>query len=241
MNHTRKYHWIRDLPDCRDHIYSIDLLAVPDSVDLRSECSPIEDQGRIGSCTGNAIVGAMELLENKNKTSPIDLSRLFVYYNERAMEGTINQDAGAVIRDGIKSLAINGVCTEQIWPYNVSTFTKKPSKAAYYNALTRKVSDYSRITNDDDRKKCLASGFPFVFGFSVYTSFESESVAKTGVVPFPFPGEKLLGGHAVLAVGYDNTKKWWIVRNSWGSSWGDKGYFYLPYGYQMSDVWTVRR
>jgi C1A family cysteine protease len=243
MIHKKKYHWVRDLPDQRDHIYFSALGApTPDHADLRSFCSPVEDQGALGSCTGNAIVGAMEVLENKSSQSPfVDLSRLFVYYNERAMEGTISQDAGAMIRDGIKSIAISGCCSEKIWPYNIKKFTSKPSKKAYTDALPRKIANYSRITNDDDRKKCLATGFPFVFGFPVYESFESDAVAKTGIVPMPARSEKMLGGHAVLAVGYDNSKGWWIVRNSWGGSWGDGGYFYLPFGYQMSDVWTVRK
>ena len=241
-----KYHWRPDIPDARDYKYSASLLIAPTKVDLRPVCSTVEDQGQLGSCTGNAIVGAMEVNENINKTKFVDLSRLFVYYNERLLEGTVTSDSGATIRDGIKTLTVYGVCTEVLWPYIVSKFTSKPSAACYKDGLTRKISSYQRITTLTDMKNCLASGFPFVFGFSVYTSFESSQVATTGVVNLPTKGEKLLGGHAVLCVGYDDISQRFLVRNSWGSGWGQKGYFTIPYTYLTnlnlaSDFWTIRK
>jgi C1A family cysteine protease len=246
MTTKRRYNWKPDLPDHRDFVYQLASITLPSKVDLRPLCSPVEDQGNLGSCTGNALVGAMEVLENIEKASFVDLSRLFVYYNERAMEGTIRQDAGAVIRDGVKTLVKSGVCTEKLWPYNIAKFKNKPTKPCFTDGLTRTVSMYSRLNTTTDMRNCLAAGFPFVFGFSVYDSFESDAVAKTGVVPMPGKSEQLLGGHAVLAVGYDDTTQHFIVRNSWGAGWGDKGYFTIPYAYLAGrnlsdDFWTIRK
>jgi C1A family cysteine protease len=240
----RKYFWLPDLPDHRDFIYQPAAVGpLPARTDLRPFCSPVEDQGQLGSCTGNAIVGAMECLETVPKT---DLSRLFVYYNERAMEGTIKQDAGAAIRDGIKTLAVNGVCTEALWPYNVSKFKSKPTAGCFNDGLTRKVTKYARLNTLADMQNCLANGLPFVFGFSVYESFESAAVAKTGIVSLPSKTERLLGGHAVLCVGYDNSTQRFLVRNSWGPGWGMSGYFTIPYAYLTNrnlsdDLWQVSK
>ena len=239
-----KYTWIPDLPDHRDFLYEQTKITIPDKVDLRNFCSNIENQGQLGSCTGNAIVGVMEILENKNKVKFVDLSRLFVYYNERLMEGTILTDSGALIRDGIKSVAISGVCTEVLWPYNIKKFRYKPTIKCYRDAATRKITQYFRLNTLEDKLNCLASGYPFIFGFSVYESFESETVAKTGVVLMPTVNEKCLGGHAVCCVGYDKIKKVFIVRNSWGIEWGDKGYCYMPFDYLNNsnlsdDFWKI--
>lgn len=247
MKTLPKYHWLPDLPDHRDFIYQAAGIGIPKQIDLRSYCSPVEDQGQLGSCTGNALVGAMELLEISEKQPTfLNLSRLFVYYNERALEGTIRQDAGAMIRDGVKTLVQKGVCTEALWPYNIAKFKSKPAAKCFTDGITRKVVTYSRLNTLDDMRNCLAAGFPFVFGFSVYDSFESAAVTKTGVVNMPATAEKLLGGHAVLAVGYDDTTKRFLVRNSWGAQWGQKGYFTIPYDYLADrnlsdDFWTIRK
>jgi len=257
-----KYHWKRDYHD-ENAKYAhevpaftlVEAAAVPASVDLRKFCSAVEDQGQLGSCTGNALVGAMEYLENKSKEFEVngkfvDLSRLFVYYNERAMEGTINQDAGAQISDGVKALAKEGVCTEAIWPYAVHRFAKKPTAAAYADATHRKITAYARVDRSNGMagiKQALASGYPVVFGFTVFESFESEEVAQTGVVPMPnVNSEQCMGGHAVLMVGYDDATQRVLVRNSWGASWGQGGYFTLPYDYVTSqtlanDFWTLTK
>jgi hypothetical protein len=172
-------------------------------------------------------------------------SRLFIYYNEREMEGSVNDDSGAIIRDGMKSVANQGVCAETMWPYDVSKFKDKPPMACYDVATKHQAISYNAVTQTlDELRGCLAEGFPVVFGFSVYESFESEAVAKTGIMPMPM-NERLLGGHAVKAVGYDDSKQWFIVKNSWGSGWGDGGYFYMPYAYiidpnMASDFWTIR-
>jgi len=241
----RKYGLKRDLPDHRDHIYKSKFrFFLPRSVDLRPLCSPVENQGELGSCTANAIVGNLELLENKYKQSFIDLSRLFIYYNERLIEGTTDQDAGAMIRDGIKSLVKYGVCPEAEWPYDITQFTVKPTNPCYVDAKKNVISEYQRVQDVASMINCLASGFPVVIGISVFESFESATVAKTGIVPMPKSDESCLGGHAVLCVGFDMAKKWFIVKNSWGSGWGDLGFFYLPMDYVKklsSDMWTISK
>jgi C1A family cysteine protease len=243
--------WIPDLPDRRDHMFAAArevLTALPAAKDLRPQCpKEVYDQGQLGSCTGNAIAAAIEFDEIKQKAADIFTpSRLFIYYNERMMEGTVNSDSGAQIRDGIKTVAKQGACHEQIWPYEITKFRAKPSKVAYTDGAKHTAVQYQRLIQTlTEMKGCLAAGYPFVFGFTVYESFESATVAKTGIVPYPSTGEKVLGGHAVLAVGYDDASQRFIVRNSWGSGWGMKGYFTIPYSYLTDnnladDFWTIR-
>ncbi len=224
----RYYGWVPDLPDQRDYRYSAlprRVLRLPKSVDLRPVCSKVEDQGALGSCTANALAGALEFLERRDKVAFVDFSRLFIYYNERVIEHSTKYDNGAMIRDGIKTLAKQGVCTEKKWPYIVSKFAVKPTVSCYKEALNRQITSYHRILTLAEMRSCLAEGFPFVFGFTVYESFESDQVAKSGIVNMPKPKEKVVGGHAVLAVGYNDAGKRFVVRNSWGSDWGMKGYF----------------
>jgi C1A family cysteine protease len=249
-DYIARYGWIPDLPDQRDHLYAaptaVLLQPLPASVDMRAQCPPVYNQGNLGSCTANAIAGAIEFDNDKQGLPAFTPSRLFVYYNERAMEGTITSDSGAQIRDGIKSIGKQGDCSETTWPYDISKFTQKPPDQAYTEALTHTAVQYQRVVqNLTQMKGCLADGYPFVLGISVYESFESPQVAADGHVPLPGSGEQLLGGHAVLAVGYDDASQWFIVRNSWGDGWGMKGYFTLPYAYVTqaslsSDFWTVR-
>jgi C1A family cysteine protease len=244
----RTYGWMPDLPDHRDQVYGAVYRrprALPVRADLREHCSPIEDQGQLGSCTGNALIGALEYLELKDGAKFVEFSRLFVYYNERVIEHTVSIDNGAQIRNGIKTMVKQGTCSETLWPYVISKFTAKPPAACYRDAQKHQVTSYQRLDTLDDMRACLATGFPFVFGFTVYDSFESAGVAKTGVLNMPKAGEKVLGGHAVVAVGYDDKLKRMIVRNSWGTDWGKKGYFTMPYGYLedrnlSDDLWTIR-
>ena len=243
------YGWIPDLPDQRDHAYA-KVHAVPRKlpakVDLRAKCPPVENQGQLGSCTANALAGALEFLELKDKHPLIDLSRLFIYYNERVIEHSVKQDAGAMLRDGIKTLAKQGVCAEKLWPYVIKKFATKPTAACYTQALQHTISSYQRLATTQEMRACLADGYPFVFGFTVYESFESDAVARTGTVPMPSRRERVLGGHAVCAVGYDDKAKRFIVRNSWGADWGKKGYCTMPYAYLADrnlsdDFWTMRK
>jgi C1A family cysteine protease len=246
----QKYGWLPDLPDARDHLYAAPMAVLsklPASVDLRPKCPPVYDQGQLGSCTGNAIAGAIQFGRRKAKQKPDFVpSRLFIYYNERVIEHTVNTDAGAQIRDGIKCAVNQGACNEKTWPYNIAQFTKQPPAAAYQEAKKYQVTSYSRVTQTlSQLKGCLANGYPFVFGFTVYESFDSQQVAQTGVMTMPAPKEKVVGGHAVLAVGYDDASQRFIIRNSWGPGWGQKGYFTMPYAYitesnLADDFWTIR-
>jgi C1A family cysteine protease len=240
---------VPDLPDARDHLFAAPpqtLVGLPASVDLRDRCpKEVYDQGQLGSCTANAIGAAFEFRLLEQKAADFMPSRLFVYYNERVIEGTVASDSGAQIRDGIKSVAAQGVCPESGWPYDISRFTETPPASCYTDAQQHRVTSYQRIPRVLGQfKGCLAAGHPFVFGFTVYESFESAEVARTGVAPMPGSGEKVLGGHAVLAVGYDDAEQRLLVRNSWGDGWGQGGYFTLPYAYLTerslsSDFWTV--
>lgn len=246
---NRRYGWRPDVPDHRDFTFAAPRgTKTPPKISLRGQMPPVYDQGQLGSCTANAIAAAHQfdqLIESGGAASFVP-SRLFVYYNERAMEGTVDQDAGAIIRDGIKSIAKQGVCPESGWPYDVSKFTAKPIDACYAEALKHTAVEYLRVTRTQAQmERCLASGRPFVCGISVYESFESAAVAATGNVPMPGRKEQLLGGHAILVVGYDRSKKQWECRNSWGEGWGQKGYFTLPYPYLLNsnlsdDFWVVR-
>jgi len=250
IHHIQRYGWIHDLPDHRDHLYAAPMATLgmlPSKVDMRGHCPPVYDQGQLGSCTANAIAGAMEFELMREKAKDVFVpSRLFIYYNERVIEGTVNSDSGAQIRDGIKSVAAQGAPHESLWPYNIAKFTDKPSPASYDDALKHEAASYQRLVQATTQMKgCLAAGNPFVFGFTVYASFESPEVAKTGKVPMPAADEQMLGGHAVMAVGYDDTEQRFIVRNSWGAGWGLQGYFTMPYAYLLdknlaSDFWTIK-
>jgi C1A family cysteine protease len=204
---------------------------LPVSVDLRSKMPPVYHQGDLGSCTANVFVACVQ-----HADPAFYGSRLFVYYNTNLIEGNVVIDDGATLEDGIKALEKYGVCSESIWPYNVKRFSLKPTSQCYTNGLKHRVLTATNIPNTArSMKQTLASRLPIVCGIMVYESFEASSVSKTGIVPMPGPKEQLLGGHAVLVVGYDDRRQRWIMRNSWGSRWGDKGYFYLPYAYLLND------
>jgi C1A family cysteine protease len=244
------YGWVPDLPDGRDVMYAAPvhvLDELPPKVDLRKQCPDVYDQGDLGSCTANAIGAALEFDQMKQEQAkPFTPSRLFVYYNERAIEGSIDSDSGAQIRDGVKSVNKQGAPPESEWPYEIDKFRDKPSKGAYKEAEKHQAIRYHRLTQTlNQLKGCLAEGFPFVFGFTVYDSFEGEEVGRTGKLEMPRANEAQVGGHAVLAVGYVEDDQRFIVRNSWGAGWGMDGYFTMPYPYLLQatlsdDLWTIR-
>jgi C1A family cysteine protease len=247
---TGWYGWRPDLPDARDLMFVPRpqiVGALPPKADLRSQMPKVYDQGNLGSCTANAIGGALQFTQIKQGEPNFVPSRLFIYYNERVMEDSVASDAGAEIRDGVKSVNRQGAPPETLWPYVISRFKRKPTPAAFKAAQAHQSIAYQRVTRDlAHMKSCLAEGFPYVFGFSVYDGFESDECAKTGVLNVPEKTEELLGGHAVLAVGYDDASQRFIVRNSWGETWGQKGYFTMPYAYMTnrglcSDFWTIRK
>ena len=242
-----KYLLKKDTPDSRDYKFSAALKTVkslPEKIDLRKKCSAVVAQGELGSCTANAIAsGLREYLLINKEIKWMPLSRLFLYWQERYLEGAVNEDSGAEIRDGMKVLQKIGVCPESDWPYDESTFANTPTAIMVANAAPYKIKEYHRVRTLDQLKAALAEGLPVVIGIDIYESFESEAVEHNGVVPMPDVNkEQLLGGHAVLAVGYDDAKARLIVRNSWGITWGDLGYCYLPYDYYakgyISDCWT---
>lgn len=222
---------------------------VAPSVDLRTTglLPPVWDQGQLGSCTahGSSAAYSYDLAKQGGPTG-VCPSRLFVYYNTRIIEGTVSEDSGATIADAVKSLNRYGCPPETDWPYDTGRFTVKPPAQAYTDGLLAQAVAYKRVPADVmSMRACLTAGLPIVIGFTVFDSFESEDVARTGVVPMPAAGEQALGGHCVLVVGYrpDGT---WIIRNSWGTGWGDAGYAYFPQAYLTdpdlaSDFWTVEQ
>lgn len=250
---------IQDVPDSRDHCYSPDttlLRQLPPEINLQD--FPIYDQGRICSCTANALAGAIEYLRIVSQVRPRFIpSRLFIYYNERTIEGSVDYDAGAELRNGIKTLHNTGVCMEREWGYDDtppanlneafpadSPAVKEPSSCCYEEARKYRISCYQRLNQDLTHfKECLASGKPFVFGFATYDSWLNGKSPAT-YIPLPTDDDRYVGGHAVLCVGYDDNRKLFRIRNSWGASAGDNGYFYLPYDYLMNpdlarDFWII--
>lgn len=245
----RILNWRPDLPDTRDKIYQplgwVPYFMLPKRVDLRPVCSPVEDQGPLGSCVGNAVAGAIELLEVKRLAKHTDISRLFIYYHARAYINEIRNDSGAYIRDGIKAIRKTGAAREELWPYVIDKFDDKPSPEAYADAADRKFKAYYRVLTLNAMLNALSYGYPVVFGFTVYSSFMSDWVARTGEMSMPRRGDREEGGHAVLAVGYDKKKEHIICRNSWGREWGDNGYFYMPMDYASDrnlsdDFWVLK-
>lgn len=233
------------------------LQALPPSVDLGGTFA-IYDQGNIGSCTANALAAAVQYDRIKNGQEPDFVpSRLFIYYNERAIEGDISVDGGAFLRDGVKSLQQKGVCPETEWPYDAtpapteggafpvgSRAVTAPSQQCYDDAANYTITSYQAVSQTlSQLQGCLASGYPFAFGFSVFSSWYNVDPTPT-IVPMPSQDDTVVGGHAVLCVGYDNATNLFKIRNSWGAAEGDNGYFYFPYAYLLdsnlsNDFWTI--
>lgn len=243
--------WRPDKPDIRDFRFSVarrdeTLPPLPTSVDLRSGMPPCYDQGNIGSCTANAIGALLQFNQRKQGIAEFTPSRLFIYYNERVIEGTVGEDAGAEIRDGIKSVNDLGAPPENVWKYVEGRFTRKPTRAAFRQAMLHQALKYERIANNlHHMQSCLAEGFPFAFGFSVYESFEGDAIAATGIMESPLSNEQMVGGHAVVAVGYDDERQVFLIRNSWGTDWGTlEGHFWMGYNYitepnLADDFWRI--
>ncbi len=270
--------WLPDYPDFRDYtaehkkiaplMQKADLLREDASglrlgphVDLREKCPPIENQGNLGSCTANAAVGIVEYFERAAFGRHIDASRLFLYKATRDMMHKVG-DTGAHIRTAMGALVLFGVPPEEYWPYKIEQFDEEPPSFCYAFAQNYKTINYYRLDPPNLSvqevlvrvKAGLAAGIPSMFGFTVYDSIREADT--TGEIPFPAPREDQVGGHAVVAVGYDDNKKIknaepdtkptvgaFLIRNSWGTSWGDRGYGWLPFEYILKglavDWWSL--
>jgi C1A family cysteine protease len=243
------YGWKPSLPDLRDHIADASDLPILDEVDPRADLPDVFDQGHLGSCTANAVAAAVEYDAKLNGTDPGFLSRLWIYYYERKLEGApADKDTGAFGRDGLKVCNKMGVPLEKDWPYEITQFSVQPPASLDAEAAQHKISNYRVVPrNLDSMKAVLSNKQTIAFGFTVYESFESTEVAKTGIVPMPTREEKTLGGHEVLLVGYlKDEPNYGLVRNSWGADWALQGYFLMPWTYLLdahlsSDFRTIRR
>lgn len=243
---SRRYGWRPDLPHYRDPKFIRRYQRasqLPESVDWSSKLPPCYDQGALGSCTANALAAAIEWLE----LAPVMPSRLFLYFNERDLEGTTDSDAGAQIRDGILTLITQGICPETLWPYDIDRFDQRPTDHCYDVAHDCELLSYQRVDNTSlaDLFEAITTG-PVVAGFTVYESFESKAVAQSGIVQMPTPSERVVGGHAILITGYDQMAQRLAVRNSWGPAWGQKGYFTIPFQYFTNpnladDFWLLTK
>lgn len=217
---------------------------LPRSVDLRELCSPIEDQGNIGSCTAQAVCGLVEYLQRSLHGEYLDASRLFLYKATRLFLGWTG-DTGAFVRSTIKALRLFGVPPEEYWPYETTRFDDEISAFCFAFAGNYKAIQYYRLDGSEKLKDSLAKGMPFAFGFTCYDSLFTDAVSKSGDIPFPKPTEQVVGGHAVMAVGYDEGKGRFLIRNSWGTAWGDQGYGTLPFEFVdralAQDFWALAK
>lgn len=247
MDIRKRLGWRPGLPKQKPFMYypQRGLVGLPSSVDLQSKCPKVYDQGKLSSCTANAAAGLSHFVMKKFNLPGFTPSRLAIYYWERVIEGTVGQDSGASLSDAMTVMTTNGCPHESLWWYNINKFTVKPNQKVVTDGVHHKFKEGLSITQDlVHLKSCLSEGFPFIFGFTVYDSFESQTVATTGIMPMPKSTEQVLGGHAVMAVGYDDSKQMFKVRNSWGDGWGLSGYFWMPFQFiqdsnYASDFWTA--
>lgn len=247
----RKYKLHLSIPDQQDKYYSVPnailFSEMPSEVDQRSLCAPVGDQGRVGSCTGFMGTRLLGFDRNKQKLDPFTYSELYLYYKTRLKEGTASVDGGATIKDTIQTAIKIGVCSEDLWPYVEGNVTKKPPKACDQSAIQHHGITYMRVPqNLLHMKSVIYAGGAIGVGISVYESFESDEATKTGDIPMPQMGEQLLGGHAILLVGFDSARSVFYFQNSWGTSWGNQGGFgTLPFAYLerhdlAADFWTIQ-
>jgi len=243
------YGWIPDKPDTRDQVFRLaePIGLLPSKVDLSGVFPTCYNQGGVGCCVGEGVGGCFQYaFKKQNPQWNFDPSPLFIYWNARDYDDMTNSDSGTSIRNGIKALNSYGVCCENHWPLNPQKVFTKPGLFAYGEALFHKSLQYGRVNQTlDEMKAALAGGFPIVLGISIYESFETDEVAKTGVVNMPGPQERLMGGHCVILVGYQDEDKRFLMRNSWGD-WGTNGYFTIPYDYLVNpnlcaDLWAVQK
>jgi len=220
-------------PDCK----------LPGNVDLRGQDPfPIENQEDVNSCTANSTAAAYHYCVKSEGIADIVPSRMFLYYNSRYLTGDLNEDDGSTNADAVKAVLEWGVCSEASWPYDTSIEFKKPPQSCYDEAARHIATSAQHVgTGLDDMKQCLADGYPFIFAFAVYSSF--YDIESDGMMPLQQSGDAYEGNHSVCVVGYDDSAQVLIVRNSWSSSFGDKGFFYMPYAYvtgdNVFDAWCI--
>lgn len=234
----KTFNYERDRKDDRDHKI---LFRAPKKngsyIDLRGRCPPVIDQGTLGSCTACAVSTCHRFMDNSFLPSI-----LFLYYNSREYQGTAMEDSGSSLRTAIKMGAKYGICNNVLWPYTVEQFTIRPSVPCYEDGMSHQITRYASVTQTSNvLETALMNGYPIVFGFLVYSSFMN---ASRGYIPLPKPQEVLLGGHAMMIVGYDRQRQYFICQNSWGTHWGDRGYCYMPYKYLTNrklafDFWVI--
>ncbi len=253
-NTIQKLGWKKDPLDPRDYHLATRKLKTAQTISLFDSYNtpPVYDQGNLGSCVSNEIAAWVEFkLMNKNPNGDPNAklympSRLFNYYYGRTLEGTVNEDSGLTIRDGIKALVKYGIADEDKWAYDVKKFRERPNDDAIAEATKFKASTYRRVSQTlDGFLTSLRAGQPVIFGFAVFESFMSDEVAKTGKVPMPdIKNEQFLGGHCVAIWGYNREGNYILCRNSWGKDWGINGYFHMPLNYALnaslaSDFWMI--
>ena len=238
LNPNMVFGAIRQDPDARDIPARTPPPPTVQKVDLRPWASPVEDQLSIGSCAANAFVGLVEL-QDKEHNRFKDKSRLYLFYNAHDIAGTIGHDVGVTIRNIMKAAQKFGICNEATWPYDVNRCWVKPSQSCYTEGSQYKISAYKYLPSGDVNaaKGYLAQKYPIEFGFDVFKSFLGTHIALTGIMEMPSAGEKPQSGHAVDLVGFDDSKGWFIVRNSWSSRWGQGGYFMMPYEFYRKHSW----
>jgi C1A family cysteine protease len=232
----RRYGYLRDVPDHRDFGMrkfahpALSSASIPFAVDLETYCGPVKDQGDLGACTAFAGCGMLEFLFQKYKNRSVVLSPRFLYYQELVLDGTLQEgDVGSCGRTSCKAINQFGVCEERDDPYSTKDFAVPPTPVEEGRAMFYRSGAYHRLSTVDDMRNCLASGYVFVVGFTVYESFEGKWEKAGALMPIPSSGERVLGGHEVLFIGYDDTKQAFKVRNSWGTGWGNGGNFWFPY------------
>lgn len=245
----RRYGWIKQKDDPRDRrvLRTFGLVSenLPSSYRIQNGMPPVWDQGETNSCSAHASGAAYEYMLSKEKLPDFMPSRMFAYYNSRLLEGTEDTDGGATIRDAVKALVKYGTLPESLWPFS-RPYNVKPPSDIYSRALTGIVTSYAALDQDlESLKRSIANDQPVIFGFMVPQSFESNEMARTGVLVIPGPNESIVGGHAVLATGYDDARKMFWIRNSWGPDWGQEGSFEMPYAFitdpkWASDFWIIQ-
>lgn len=212
-------------------------IQLPERIDLRMHCPPIEDQLTTNSCVANAVIGALELHQKKAGLPLTDLSRLFVYYNARSLSDAEGQDTGSYIHHGMAAILAYGACEARMWPFEKAMVTSKPTDACYQNATRYEAVQYARTPRGTSALTALAQGLPVVFG--IYAPGEYYQIAaQTGAMPKPdqVVTTQPPSGHAMLIVGYDLADKTYLVRNSWSAKWADQGYFRIPF--ETMDAWA---